>query len=69
MNPGKHNLTKTRRVKGRIFTLDRSSRLKGPANKRAETLRKQGFTARIVKMGGMHRVFKGPRSMGQAGVG
>ena len=64
MNPGKHNLTKTRRVNGRTFTLVRSSRIKGPANKRAETLRKQGFTARIVKIGGMHRVFKGSRSKG-----
>lgn len=57
----KGGMSKTLKIGGRTYHLDRSYRKKSDANKRAKNIREDGATARIMKIGDMNRVFRGPR--------
>jgi len=59
--------TDTKTIGGKRFTKEACSTKKTDANKKAASIRAAGNTARVVKNGSVHCVYKGPRSKAKRG--
>ena len=62
---GAKNETKV--INGKRFVKDSCSSTKSAANKKADGIRAAGNTARVIKTGAAHCVFKGPKSKAKRG--
>lgn len=59
--------TETKTIGGKRFTKESCSKKKSEATKKAAAIRAAGNTARVVKNGSAHCVYKGPRSKAKKG--
>jgi hypothetical protein len=52
----------TKTINGKRFVKESCSKTKSAAKKKADSIRAAGGTARVVKFGAAHCVYKGPKS-------